>query len=74
MAVRIAFVPDGDFFEATREGTVSVATDTIAEFPEKGVQLSSGEVIEADIIVTASRWVVGPVLRRGLPAAGGWSG
>ncbi|NMO90692.1 NAD(P)/FAD-dependent oxidoreductase [Actinomycetospora sp. TBRC 11914] len=51
---RIAFVPDGDFFEAMRDGKVSVATDTIAEFTEKGVQLASGEVIEADIIVTAT--------------------
>jgi monooxygenase len=51
---RIAFVPDGDFFDAMREGKASVATDTIAEFTEKGVQISSGEVLEADIIVTAT--------------------
>ena len=51
---RIAFVPDGDFFERMREGKVSVATDKIEEFTEKGVQLSSGEVIEADIVVTAT--------------------
>jgi monooxygenase len=51
---RIAFVPDGDFFERMRAGKASIATDTIAEFTEKGVQLSSGEVIEADIIVTAT--------------------
>ncbi|MEU6697837.1 NAD(P)/FAD-dependent oxidoreductase [Pseudonocardia sp. NPDC046786] len=51
---RIAFVPDGDFFERMRAGRVSVATDTIDEFTEKGVRLSSGEVIEADIVVTAT--------------------
>ncbi len=51
---RIAFVPDGDFFERMREGKVSVATDKIEEFTEKGVQLSSGEVIEADLVVTAT--------------------
>ncbi|MCD2195368.1 NAD(P)/FAD-dependent oxidoreductase [Actinomycetospora endophytica] len=51
---RIAFVPDGDFFERMRDGKVSVATDKIEEFTEKGVQLASGEVIEADIIVTAT--------------------
>ncbi|HEY2194018.1 MAG TPA: NAD(P)/FAD-dependent oxidoreductase [Actinomycetospora sp.] len=51
---RIAFVPDGDFFERMREGKVSVATDKIEDFTEKGVQLASGEVIEADIIVTAT--------------------
>lgn len=51
---RIAFVPDGDFFTALREGTASVVTDTISEFTEKGVQVSSGEVIEADVVVTAT--------------------
>ena len=51
---RIAFVPDGDFFEAMREGKAAVATDTIAEFTEKGVQVSSGEVLEADVVVTAT--------------------
>jgi len=51
---RITIVPDGDFFERMRAGKVSVATDTIEEFTEKGVQLSSGEVIEADIVVTAT--------------------
>lgn len=51
---RIAFVPDGDFFAAMREGKASVVTDTIARFTEKGVELDSGEVIEADIVVTAT--------------------
>ncbi len=51
---RIAFVPDGDIFEAMRAGRASVVTDTITEFTEKGVQVSSGEVIEADIVVTAT--------------------
>ncbi|TCK24546.1 flavin-containing monooxygenase [Pseudonocardia endophytica] len=51
---RIVIVPDGDFFESMRDGTVSVVTDTISEFTEKGVQISSGEVLEADVIVTAT--------------------
>ncbi len=51
---RIAFVPDGDFFDAMRAGKASVVTDKIEEFTEKGVRLSSGEVIEADIVVTAT--------------------
>ncbi|MFP5071828.1 flavin-containing monooxygenase [Pseudonocardia nantongensis] len=51
---RIAFVPDGDFFTAMREGQASVVTDEITEFTEKGVQLASGEVIEADVVVTAT--------------------
>lgn len=57
---RIAIVPDGDFFEAMREGRVSVVTDTIDEFTEKGVQVSSGEVIEADVIVTATGFDLAP--------------
>ncbi|QJY45325.1 flavin-containing monooxygenase [Pseudonocardia broussonetiae] len=51
---RIAFVPDGDLFAAMREGKAAVVTDTITEFTEKGVQVSSGEVLEADIVVTAT--------------------
>jgi cation diffusion facilitator CzcD-associated flavoprotein CzcO len=57
---RIAFVPDGDLFAAMREGTVSIVTDTIAEFTEKGVQVSSGEVLEADVIVTATGFNLSP--------------
>jgi cation diffusion facilitator CzcD-associated flavoprotein CzcO len=51
---RIVIVPDGDFFESMRDGSVSVVTDTITEFTEKGVQISSGEVLEADVVVTAT--------------------
>ncbi|MCF7550599.1 NAD(P)/FAD-dependent oxidoreductase [Pseudonocardia sp. WMMC193] len=51
---RIAFVPDGDMFERMREGKVSIVTDTIEEFTEKGVRLGSGEELEADVIVTAT--------------------
>jgi monooxygenase len=51
---RICRIPDGDFFTAIREGKASVVTDTIAEFTEHGVRLSSGEVLEADIVVTAT--------------------
>lgn len=47
-------MPDGDFFESMREGKASVVTDTITEFTEKGVQVSSGDVLEADIVVTAT--------------------
>ena len=51
---RIAIVPDGDFFAALGDGSASIVTDTISEFAEKGVQVSSGEVLEADIVVTAT--------------------
>jgi monooxygenase len=51
---RIAIVPDGDLFAALREGTASIVTDTIEEFTDTGVRVSSGEEIEADIVVTAT--------------------
>jgi cation diffusion facilitator CzcD-associated flavoprotein CzcO len=51
---RIAFVPDGDLFHAIADGKASVVTDEIESFTETGVQLTSGEHLEADIIVTAT--------------------
>ncbi|MFZ1741514.1 MAG: NAD(P)/FAD-dependent oxidoreductase [Pontixanthobacter sp.] len=51
---RLAFCPEGDIFRAAQEGRVSVVTDTIDRFTEKGVLTSSGEELEADIIVAAT--------------------
>ena len=51
---RLCLVPNGDFFKAMREGKASVVTDHIASFTETGIQLESGEHLEADIIVTAT--------------------
>jgi monooxygenase len=51
---RIAIVPDGDLFEAMRDGRASIVTDTITEFTGEGVRVSSGEVLEADVVVTAT--------------------
>ncbi len=51
---RIAYVPDGDLFEVIKSGKVSVVTDHIDRFTEKGVLTKSGELLEADIIVTAT--------------------
>jgi monooxygenase len=51
---RLCVVPDGDLFKAIRAGTVSVVTDHIDTFTEKGLRLQSGKDIDADIIVTAT--------------------
>jgi cation diffusion facilitator CzcD-associated flavoprotein CzcO len=51
---RIAMVPDGDLFTAMRDGHASVVTDEIDRFTETGIALKSGEVVKADIIVTAT--------------------
>jgi len=51
---RLAYVPDGDLFQAIKSGKVSVHTDTIKQFTANGVELNSGEYIEADIVVSAT--------------------
>jgi len=51
---RIAFIPDGDLFQAVRAGKTSVVTDEIDRFTQTGILLKSGKVLEADIIVTAT--------------------
>lgn len=51
---RIAVVPEGDMFAAIREGKASVVTDTIDTFTPDGIRTSSGELLEADIVVTAT--------------------
>ena len=51
---RLAFCPDGDVFRCAVEGKLTVVTDTIDRFTEKGVRTASGEEIEADLIVAAT--------------------
>jgi cation diffusion facilitator CzcD-associated flavoprotein CzcO len=51
---RLAFCPDGDIFQAAAKGQVSVVTDHIERFTEKGILLKSGEELEADIIMAAT--------------------
>ena len=51
---RLAFVPDGDLFQAVAAGKASVVTDTIDTFTATGVRTSSGQEIEADIVVAAT--------------------
>ncbi len=51
---RLCVVPDGDFYKAISSGKASVETDTISHFTEKGIIISSGKEIEADIIVMAT--------------------
>ena len=51
---RMCLVPDGDLFRAISAGEASVVTDTIGTFTERGVELDSGEELEADVIVTAT--------------------
>ena len=51
---RLCLAPNGDLFQAMREGKASVVTDTIDTFDETGILLSSGQHLDADVIVTAT--------------------
>ena len=51
---RIAFIPDGDLFQAIASGRASVVTDEIDRFTRTGILLKSGRELEADVIVTAT--------------------
>jgi monooxygenase len=51
---RLCAVPNGDLFKAISKGRASVVTDRIDSFTERGLALSSGHELEADVIVTAT--------------------
>jgi len=51
---RLCVVPGGDMFRAIRNGDASVVTDHIKTFTTTGIELESGEVLEADVVVTAT--------------------
>ncbi|MBC7699415.1 NAD(P)/FAD-dependent oxidoreductase [Aquabacterium sp.] len=51
---RLCAVPNGDMFKVLRKGKASVVTDHIDRFTDQGILLKSGQVLEADIIVTAT--------------------
>jgi monooxygenase len=51
---RMCAIPDGDLFEAISTGKAEIVTDRIATFTEKGIELESGERLDADIVITAT--------------------
>ncbi|KAA0024100.1 flavin-containing monooxygenase [Antrihabitans cavernicola] len=51
---RLCVVPRADLFKALRKGTASIVTDHIEKFTETGIDLKSGEHLDADIIVAAT--------------------
>jgi cation diffusion facilitator CzcD-associated flavoprotein CzcO len=51
---RLCLVPDSDLFKAIRSGKAEVVTDTIKDFSATGIELDSGQHLDADIIVTAT--------------------
>ena len=51
---RLCLLPNGDLYDSINQGCVEVITDTIDRVQEAGISVSSGDFIEADIIVTAT--------------------
>jgi cation diffusion facilitator CzcD-associated flavoprotein CzcO len=51
---RLCLIPNGDLFKSINDGKVTIVTDTIDTFTEKGILLDSGTELEADLIVTAT--------------------
>jgi cation diffusion facilitator CzcD-associated flavoprotein CzcO len=51
---RLCAVPDGDLWKVIRDGKATIVTDHIKTFTAKGIELESGETLEADIIVSAT--------------------
>ena len=51
---RMCAIPDGDLFEAISDGSAEIVTDRIETFTEKGIELESGDELEADIVITAT--------------------
>jgi cation diffusion facilitator CzcD-associated flavoprotein CzcO len=51
---RLCLVPHGDLFRSIREGKASVATEHIDRFTPEGILLKTGQMLNADLIVTAT--------------------
>ncbi|MEH3121484.1 MAG: NAD(P)/FAD-dependent oxidoreductase [Sphingomonas phyllosphaerae] len=51
---RLCLVPDGDLFAVLRDGRATIVTDTIDRFIPAGIALTSGDILPADLIVTAT--------------------
>lgn len=51
---RLCVCPDGDFFAAIRSNKAAVVTDTIKTITSDSIQMTSGEELPADVIVTAT--------------------
>jgi cation diffusion facilitator CzcD-associated flavoprotein CzcO len=51
---RLCLVPDEDMFNAINRGSANVVTEHIKRFTESGIELETGEHLEADIIISAT--------------------
>lgn len=51
---RLCVAPDHDFLRVVAEGRARLFTDYITRFVPSGLELGSGQVVEADVVVTAT--------------------
>lgn len=51
---RLCLAPNGDFFRAIRKGRLDIVTDKVETLTETGLALTSGDALDADIIITAT--------------------
>ncbi|OUS28708.1 FAD-containing monooxygenase EthA [Gammaproteobacteria bacterium 45_16_T64] len=51
---RLCAVTNGDLFKAIRNNKASIVTDHVKKFTETGIELQSGETLDADVIITAT--------------------
>ena len=58
---RLCVIPGGDLYTEIKAGRASVVTDHIDRFVPEGIRLASGEVLEADIVVSATGLSLVPI-------------
>ncbi len=51
---RLCLVPEGDLFDAIKADKAEIVTDHIERFTPSGIELKSGETLDADIVVCAT--------------------
>jgi cation diffusion facilitator CzcD-associated flavoprotein CzcO/pimeloyl-ACP methyl ester carboxylesterase len=51
---RLCAIPDGDLYRTISRGAADIVTDGIRHLTPRGVELSSGRRLDADVIVTAT--------------------
>ncbi len=51
---RLCLIPNADLFKSIRSGKTKVVTETIDQITEDGILLNNGDLLRADIIVTAT--------------------
>lgn len=51
---RFCLVPDNDLFDALKQEKASIVTGEIDRFTENGIRMTSGEEIEAEIVIKAT--------------------